>query len=291
MNKFLLMIMVLLIVCESSDVTVEQNGENIIEKNNISTEVVIKDSNEETVSNEKMEISNFGNKEIEGENYKEDALLNANNNEPDTNLFAERLIWGGVMDSRNYNLLVNNIDKGSVYLHNEVIYEDEHFIVVHTYQIDNEYTKDNPKLIKEFPEGRNPDWYFVEFFDGSSIYYSYGGLVYIMTEHGFNEFMRTGEVQENRDMHIVACDYPLEDSLEKDEKGWHHYIEINSEGGFYNYVDVNKDTNVEIIYHGYSNLNNTNYYEKFIWKRGLGLIGYTSGFGAEKDVIEMTYIE
>jgi len=40
-------------------------------------------------------------------------------------------------------------------------------------------------------------------------------------------------------------------------------------------------------YRGYNTLVETGFYECFIWEKGKGLIMYKSGFGAEKDDIEL----
>lgn len=71
---------------------------------------------------------------------------------------------------------------------------------------------------------------------------------------------------------IVCQSEEVKDELREDEKGWHVYIEVN---GDYS------------VYHSYSNLVETGYYETFYWKKGEGLIGYKSGWGAGKDSIAL----
>lgn len=60
-----------------------------------------------------------------------------------------------------------------------------------------------------------------------------------------------------------------------------------TEGGFHHYIDVEHD---EITYHSYNNLTETGYYETFVWKVGVGLIHYKSGFGAERESIKLSLV-
>jgi aminopeptidase C len=43
-------------------------------------------------------------------------------------------------------------------------------------------------------------------------------------------------------------------------------------------------------YHSYNNLTGTGFYEQFIWEDAKGLVTYKSGFGAEKNDIELQLI-
>jgi hypothetical protein len=71
---------------------------------------------------------------------------------------------------------------------------------------------------------------------------------------------------------IVCQDNEIEDTLSKEEKGWHQYIKING------------DT---CEFHSYNNLVETGYYESFTWEKDRGLIYYRSGYGAERESIEL----
>lgn len=71
---------------------------------------------------------------------------------------------------------------------------------------------------------------------------------------------------------VVCQNEELKDALKEEEKGFHQYILING----------NKKE-----YHSYNNLVETGFYETFIWEKGVGLVSYRSGFGAEKDGIEL----
>ena len=77
------------------------------------------------------------------------------------------------------------------------------------------------------------------------------------------------------DCAIVCQDEEYEDAIGKDERGWHEYILI-------------KGNRCE--YHGYSDLTETGFYERFIWEKEKGLVEYKSGFGAEKNDIELKQI-
>lgn len=74
---------------------------------------------------------------------------------------------------------------------------------------------------------------------------------------------------------IVCQDKELIDSLSEEEKGWHQFITVDGD---------------KREYHSYNNLVETGYYETFIWEKGKGLVYYRSGFGAERDYIELQLI-
>lgn len=74
------------------------------------------------------------------------------------------------------------------------------------------------------------------------------------------------------DSEIVCQNKRMEDALNKDEPGWHHYIEVSGD---------------KIEYHAYDNQISTGYYESYVWEKGQGLIYYKSGYGAESESIEL----
>jgi len=86
--------------------------------------------------------------------------------------------------------------------------------------------------------------------------------------------LKSTEILPN-DCVIVCQDKELKDSLVKDERGLHQYIEVNED---------------KREYHCYNNLVETGYYEQFTWEKNKGLIFYKSGFGAERDSIELQQI-
>ncbi|WP_167956257.1 hypothetical protein [Anaerosporobacter faecicola] len=71
---------------------------------------------------------------------------------------------------------------------------------------------------------------------------------------------------------IVCQDKEIKDVLGKDEQGYHQYMVINGE---------------KREYHAYNNQVSTGYYESFTWEKEKGLINYRSGYGAERDSIEL----
>lgn len=74
---------------------------------------------------------------------------------------------------------------------------------------------------------------------------------------------------------IVCQDEEIKDTLGKDKPGFHHYLEINGD---------------KREYHSYNNQVATGYYESLTWEKGKGLINYRSGYGAERDSIELQLI-
>ena len=74
---------------------------------------------------------------------------------------------------------------------------------------------------------------------------------------------------------IVCQDEAMKDTLGEEEGGWHQSIEA--------YEDQRE-------YHFYNNQNETGFYETFIWQKGKGLISYRSGYGAERDAIELNIL-
>ena len=71
---------------------------------------------------------------------------------------------------------------------------------------------------------------------------------------------------------IVYQKQSKSDKLGKQAKGVHENIVVNKD---------------KITYNSYNSGVETGYYESFIWKKGMGLIGYRSGYGAERDSIEL----
>lgn len=77
------------------------------------------------------------------------------------------------------------------------------------------------------------------------------------------------------DSEIVCQDREIKDSLGVDELGWHRYLKVDGD---------------RREYHAYNNKVSTGYYESFIWEKNKGLINYRSGYGAERDSIELQLI-
>ena len=72
---------------------------------------------------------------------------------------------------------------------------------------------------------------------------------------------------------IVCSEHEILNPLDENEKGWHHYLK--ADGGIRSF-------------YSYDNQTETGYYETFVWERNKGLIGYRSGYGAERESIELS---
>lgn len=90
------------------------------------------------------------------------------------------------------------------------------------------------------------------------------------TEENLNKLKTSTDLP--NDSVIVCQDKEIKDTLSKDETGWHQYMIVNG------------DTRE---YHSYNNKISTGYYESLTWEKNKGLIKYRSGYGAEKDLIEL----
>lgn len=103
-------------------------------------------------------------------------------------------------------------------------------------------------------------------------FYEIGEVIYkiVPTDQNLDNIISSGEIP--KDSIIVCNGTEITDELEKDKKGFHHYININDD---------------EIAYNSYNNLVETGYYESFTWKKGVGLIFYKSGYGAECNSIRL----
>lgn len=95
--------------------------------------------------------------------------------------------------------------------------------------------------------------------------------IYLIREAGVIEHIQT-EADILSQGTIVCQQEELKDTLEEEEKGLHEFITLN-------------DNQCE--YHSYNNLTETGFYETFVWEKGKGLVRYKSGFGAERDDIEL----
>lgn len=73
----------------------------------------------------------------------------------------------------------------------------------------------------------------------------------------------------------ISCqEQALDDPLLKDERGWHHYLTIDGD---------------QVQSHSYNSLVDTGYYETITWERGRGIVEYCSGYGAERDQIQLNF--
>ncbi len=86
--------------------------------------------------------------------------------------------------------------------------------------------------------------------------------------------LKTSEVLPDGSV-IVCQDKEIKDTIGKDEPGLHHYLEVNGD---------------KREFDSYNNQVSTGYYESLTWKKGKGLVNYRSGYGAEKDSMELQLI-
>ncbi|HEY9062691.1 MAG TPA: DUF5991 domain-containing protein [Pseudobacteroides sp.] len=93
------------------------------------------------------------------------------------------------------------------------------------------------------------------------------------TEENLNKFKSNKEIA--NDSIIVCQDTEIKDTLSDDEPGWHHYLKADGD---------------KREYYSFNNLVETGYYESFAWEKDKGLINYRSGYGAERDSIEIQLI-
>lgn len=90
------------------------------------------------------------------------------------------------------------------------------------------------------------------------------------TQENFNKLKTSEELP--KDSVIVCQEKEVKDTIGKEELGWHHYISVDGDTCKYN---------------SYNNMVSSGYYESFTWEKNKGFISYRSGYGAEKDSIEI----
>ncbi len=107
-------------------------------------------------------------------------------------------------------------------------------------------------------------------------FYVQGDKIYKLegTKENLNQLINENIIPKGSE--IVCQEEKLDDELGKDVGGWHHYIEVNGD---------------KREYHSYDNQVDTGYYETFIWERNKGLIHYASGYGAEREMVNIDFEE
>lgn len=131
------------------------------------------------------------------------------------------------------------------------------------YKIKCDFTEDFPERYETGTDRLSLGYFYVP--DNSN-------TIYRIREENMTDEVMQSEESVIAAGTIVCQEEELEDVLEEDEKGWHEWITAD--------VDLRE-------YHCYNNLTETGFYERFVWKRGYGLLYYTSGYGAERDMIEL----
>ena len=98
------------------------------------------------------------------------------------------------------------------------------------------------------------------------------GCFYVTKEKIYKINLELNRIKKEKNSTIVYQKQSKSDKLGKQAKGVHENIVVNKD---------------KITYNSYNSGVETGYYESFIWKKGMGLIGYRSGYGAERDSIEL----
>lgn len=92
------------------------------------------------------------------------------------------------------------------------------------------------------------------------------------TKENMNKIKTSEEIP--KECLLVCQNQELKDTLEKDGPGWHRYIVVNGNTREYHSYD----------YNDYANRRG---YESYTWEKNKGLIYFISGYGAQRDEIEL----
>lgn len=89
--------------------------------------------------------------------------------------------------------------------------------------------------------------------------------------------LKTSDIQRITDNNtIVICqEEAIPDPLTEDEKGFHYSLTVDGD---------------RREFHSYHNDVESGYYESYTWEKDKGLVHYRSGYGAERDAIELQLI-
>ena len=109
------------------------------------------------------------------------------------------------------------------------------------------------------------------------------GMFYVQNNNRIYRIAYTGE---NKDTLIREQKIPLGSSIICQEKGIKDRLNQEQKGE-HQYLLVQGDIRE---YHSYNNQVESGYYETYIWERNIGLKYYKSGYGAEKDLVELECI-
>lgn len=132
------------------------------------------------------------------------------------------------------------------------------------YRIECDYVEHFPERYEGGVDRLSLGYFYVQ--DNSSV-------IYQIREENMTDELEKSEEKIMSAGTVVCQEKEKKDILGEGENGWHEWIVVDND---------------RREYHSYNDLTGTGFYEQFIWERGYGLIYYTSGFGADKDMIEMT---
>jgi hypothetical protein len=109
------------------------------------------------------------------------------------------------------------------------------------------------------------------------------GMFYVQND----KIYKIDYTQENEDIVLKENKFPItgvsvcqneeiQDNLKQEQKGFHQYLQVQED---------------ERKYCSYNNQIESGYFETYIWKKNVGLKYYKSGYGAERDLVELKLIE
>ncbi len=247
--------------------------------------------------------------DIEPEPYysNEDSFLNENVSGDNTSIYLSR-----VFSDKQYTVESDDVVDDMGILYENILYQDDTKVVSNISPF-MEYDIDTSNLEK-LPEGRVPNWLFVEFIGDNYAKKPIGDL-YFINKLGFDEFMRTGLIE---DKHLKNGKAVLMASTAVDKNA--EYIKHKMDSPLYDvstemYGDGDKyrtkityyldqaDNRKEEFMKSYLDWCDKNpeyaqpeggvYREVFTWEKGIGLVGYNSWFENEKymDIIAPVILE
>jgi hypothetical protein len=195
--------------------------------------------------------------------------------------------WQGNSDTKNTSIQIatpNSTSLASASVRNPFFFKDSESkpIFKGVFSFDNIVKKDITLNIKKLENLKNGALYELKIESISDIpnermslgyFYVQSDKIikYNATEKILNELKANKDV--SGDYQVICQDTEIKDTLGQDEKGFHHSLVVSG------------DTRE---YHAFNNQTSTGYYESFIWEKDKGLVNYRSGFGAEKDAIEIS---
>lgn len=195
-------------------------------------------------------------------NSKLSPQVSSTSNQKDTNDAKEEIVDNEFFFNRN----ISQINYKGEFLFDDIIEQDVKL------NINEKANLKNGKLYElklELTEGVPDDRLSLGYFyvQKDKIYKIY------MTEENLIELKASEELPDGS---VIVCqDNEIKDTLGEDEQGFHYFLEVDGD---------------KREYHSYNNQVDTGYYESFTWEKGKGLINYQSGFGAERDSIDIQLI-
>lgn len=116
--------------------------------------------------------------------------------------------------------------------------------------------------------------YYFDYWDRCCLGYLYVDAEKIYFLGFTEEDAETYETEEDiLEKGVIVCqEEERQDALEPEEKGWHEYVSADGD---------------RREYHGFATWGDTNFYMHFFWEREVGLVEYTTGWGAGRNNITL----